>query len=213
MTRVRARRARLKSRDDTRLVRIGAATAHLGKHRLRTPRREVPPAPRRCRGRPKATLRDERQPPTDSGPRPPSHVHHSGTRQRSQRGMGDRPNRSRIECYAGQVPPGGANGCGAGPGRYAGPRITSTSGGMADAPDLGSGGENRESSSLSSCTKRAIVRYHRPVGIGTFRLVAFFMTSKPSASVSSGVVFADFRCPAAATATETAAAVFGSGAS
>jgi hypothetical protein len=33
-----------------------------------------------------------------------------------------------------------------------GSKSLSTSGGMADAPDLGSGGENRESSSLSSCT-------------------------------------------------------------
>jgi hypothetical protein len=31
-------------------------------------------------------------------------------------------------------------------------KITSTSGGMADAPDLGSGAARRESSSLSSCT-------------------------------------------------------------
>ena len=33
------------------------------------------------------------------------------------------------------------------------PKIKSTSGGMADAPDLGSGDASRESSSLSSCTK------------------------------------------------------------
>jgi hypothetical protein len=35
-------------------------------------------------------------------------------------------------------------------------KITSTSGGMADAPDLGSGAARRESSSLSSCTRTEV---------------------------------------------------------